>query len=156
MKTELTSFVVTSLILFASIVGVALATTETLTVPPRDIITRSLNLREEDRVSGSISVIGGSGNDIDFYVVSPDDIVVLRIERLTHKDFSFEAEKGGTYVLHFDNSFSVLVSKQVTLNYSIKHFIMGIPQEQFLLLVVVAIILIAIIVFVASGSLRTI
>jgi hypothetical protein len=156
MKTEFTLFTVTFLILFTSIIGVALATTETLTVPPLEEITRSLNLREEDRVSGSISVIGGSGNDINFYVVDPDGIVVLQIERLTHKDFSFDAEKGGTYVLHFNNSFSVSVSKQVTLNYSIKHYIMGIPQEQFLLLVVVAIIVIAIIVFAASGSLRTI
>ncbi|MEA2090005.1 MAG: emp24/gp25L/p24 family protein [Thermoproteota archaeon] len=144
------------LILFASIIGTALATTETLTVPPHQEITRTLSLREGDRVSGSISVIGGDENDIDFLVVDPDGIIVLQVERLTHKDFSFNAEKSGTYVLRFDNSFSLLASKQVTLNYDIKHYIMGIPQEQFFLLVIVAVIVIAIIVFAASGSLRTV
>lgn len=155
MKTERSLVIlVFLLVLLASITGTASATTETLTVPPLHEITRSLSLREGDRVSGSISVIGGSGNDIDFFVVDPDGIIVLQAERLTHKDFSFSAKKGGTYVLHFDNSFSLLASKQVTLNYNIEHYIMGLPQEQFLLLVIVAVIVVAVIIFVASGSPR--
>jgi len=126
------------------IVGVARA--ETFTVPPPQEITRTIGLSNGDRVSGSISVVGGSGNDIDFYVTDPDGNVILRYDRITQTSFSFSASTTGTYTMHFDNSFSIFSSKSVTLDYTVTESILGLPQEYFLILLGLIVVLIVVVV----------
>ncbi len=118
---------------------------ETFTVPPSWQTTRAVSLKEGDSVTGSITVSGGSGNDINLYVTDPNGNTILRYNRATRTSFSFSASMTGTYKMHFDNSFSIISSKSVTLDYSVKTSILGIPQDMFLRLVG-AIVIIGIVV----------
>lgn len=128
------------LLSFSLIVGIVRA--ETFTVPALQEITRNIGLSNGDKVSGSISVVGGSGNDINFYVTDPNGNTIVRYDRVTQTSFSFSTSITGTYVVHFDNSFSIFSSKSVTLDYTVTKSILGIPQEFFLILVVIIVVVI--------------
>jgi len=110
----------------------------------------SIRLKVQDEVSGRISVISDSSEGINFYVTDPDGKIVVQHENATVKDFRFTASKEGTYKLHFDNSFST-DRKTVTFNYDVRHYIFGIPQEDFLVFVVMIVALIGLILFVAMS-----
>jgi hypothetical protein len=133
------------------IVGIASAAT--FTVSPLQKTTTSIGLSEGDKVSGSLSVVGGSGNDVNFYVTDPNANTIIRYDGITQTSFSFSASMTGTYTMHFDNSFSLFSSKSVTLDYSVTKAIAGIPQETFFLLVAI-IVIVAIIIAVAIVLVR--
>jgi hypothetical protein len=82
--------------------------------------TLTFNLNNGDSVSGSISVTGGSGNDINFYITNPTGGQIYNAGRVSGgTSFSFTADSSGAYILHFDNSFSLLSSKQITVSYDV-------------------------------------
>ena len=96
---------------------------------------------------------GGSGNDVNFYVTDPDGNTILRYDKASHTSFSFTATKPGTYTLFISiNSFSIISSKSVILEYSVKTLIFGIPEDIFYL--ILAIILIALIIIIIATVLK--
>ncbi len=124
------------------------AVSQTIYVDAEQEKVESISLKVDDEVSGRISVIGGSNNDINFNITDPDGEAVVPKERVIVKDFRFTASKEGTYRLHFDNSFST-DRKTVTFNYDVRHYIFGIPQEDFLVFVVMIVAVIGLVLFVA-------
>ena len=118
--------VILSIILLCSFV-VAVYGQQTFTVPALSSTTQKLNLNAGDSVSGSLSVVGGSGNDINFQVTDPNGNTLVSYSRVTGTSFSFSASMTGTYTMTFDNSFSLISSKSVTLNYSVQPAVAGIP-----------------------------
>ena len=145
-KRQLLIFFILTAIVSSLMIGVANA--ETFTVSPFQEVTRSLGLNARDKVTGIISVRGGGGNDVDFYVTDPNGNTILRRNRVTHTSFSFTASTTGTYTLHFDNSFSWFSSKTVTLNYSIGKPMSLVPWS-FLFFLIVAIIIVVVVAIVA-------
>lgn len=109
-----------SIILILVAFSLAFVTAATFTVPAGNTQQVQVNLTEGDSVSGTISVSGGSGNDIDFKAIDPNGNTLKQQDRTTSSSFSFTAATSGTYILSFDNSFSILTSKSVSLSYSIK------------------------------------
>jgi hypothetical protein len=105
---------------------------ETFTVPNLQTNVRTISLKEGDSVTGSITVSGGSGNDVNFYATDPNSNTILRLDRTTQTSFSFSATTTGTYTMIFDNTFSLISSKTVTLDYSVKSQVLGIPQDTML------------------------
>jgi hypothetical protein len=132
-----------------SIITLVKGYSETFTVPPLSFSTRGIGLHSGDAVVGSIDVIGGSGNDINFYVTDPNGNTVLNYYRTSHSSFSFSASITGTYFLRFDNSFSLISSKSVSLDYTVKASIFGIPQDTFYIIVIILAIAVVTIVVVA-------
>ncbi len=124
------------------------AVSRTIYVDAEQEKVESISLKVDDEVSGRISVIGGSNNDINFNITDPDGEAVVPKERVIVKDFRFTASKEGTYRLHFDNSFST-DRKTVTFNYDVRHYIFGIPQEDFLVFVIMIVAVIGLVLFVA-------
>lgn len=112
------------------------AFSQTFSVDAGQQEVRNVDLKVDDEVFGRISVIGGSSSDIDFYVTEPDGNVIVKHEKVSVKDFSFTVSKEGTHKLFFDNTFST-GAKTISFNYDVRHFIFGIPQEGFLVFVVV-------------------
>lgn len=98
-----------------------------------------LDLNSDDRVKGSLAVSGGSGNDINFWVTDPDGTTILGLGRVNRgADFNFQASESGGYTLHFDNSFSIVSTKTVTLSYDIDRTIIpGISQEASIIVIIV-------------------
>lgn len=89
-------------------------------VDPAHTIVWTANLGQSDQFSGSMSISGGSGNDINFWVTDPAGSVVVNQGRVSQgTSFAFTASMSGGYTLHFDNSFSLFSGKLVTLTYDI-------------------------------------
>jgi hypothetical protein len=89
-------------------------------VPAGSQCTLTFNLNNGDSVSGSISVTGGTGNDVNFYITNPTGAQIYSAGRVSGgTSFSFTADSSGAYILHFDNSFSLISSKQVTVSYNV-------------------------------------
>jgi len=147
-------FLVSGILLSCLIVSNVKGKTETFTVPPLNEVVRTIELNEGEKVSGSISVTGGSGNDIDFYVTDHSGNTILTYTRATQTSFSFTSSTTGTYTLHFSNTFSIISSKSVTLDYSVSRLIFGLPQETFYFLVIVIASVIVIIALIVALSRR--
>lgn len=106
------------------------ATVQNCTAPAGSQCTLTFNLNNGDSVSGSVSVTGGSGNDINFYITNPAGAQIYSAGRVSGgTSFSFTADSSGAYILHFDNSFSLLSSKQVTVSYDASSA--GVPEFPF-------------------------
>jgi len=69
-----------------------------------------------DRLTGSFTIEGGSGNDVNFSVKDPLGNVVLSGGRVSKSwRFDFVCASTGSYQLNFDNGFSVVSNKAVNL-----------------------------------------
>jgi len=113
-------FLIIIIVLSITSISLVNAATEVLTVPAGVKNTRTLYLDNGDKLSGSISVSGGSGNDINFQIQDPSGVIITSYSRTTSTSFSFNADKAGTYTMIFDNSFSLITSKRVTLSTNIE------------------------------------
>lgn len=130
------------------IIGVAVGENASFTLQPLKDRIITLDLKETDSVSGSFSVVSNDQNGINFYVTDPYNNTILQYDNVFHREFSFTAESDGSYQMHFDNSLSDVYSKTVSANYSSTHYIYGMPQEQFLFILIAIVALIGIVLFV--------
>jgi emp24/gp25L/p24 family/GOLD len=108
-----------SIALLTSSLITACSASETFTVPVSQETDRIINLNAGDTVQGSLEVSGGSGNDINFIVTDNHNNIILEYNHTSVLNFSFMAQKGGSYTLHFINSFSLDSAKSVTLDYNV-------------------------------------
>ena len=131
----------------SALMGIVFADNANFTVQPQKEHVITLSLQETDSVSGSFSVVSDDETGINFYVIDPQNKTVLRFDNVKQKSFSFIAEATGNYQLHFDNSVSSAYSKTVAINHNTIHYIMGIPQEQFLFIVIAAVAVIGILAY---------
>jgi len=123
------------------------ATAETIPVSAGQTGVRNIDLNAEDEVSGKITVVGNDeSSDINFTVIGPNDQIVSPTMKVIVTDFKFSASQKGTYRLVFDNSQS-LVDKTVSLNYDVKHYWFGLPQEFVLMLIVVFVGVLGLVVY---------
>jgi hypothetical protein len=80
----------------------------------------TFNLDSGDEFSGSLSISGGGGNDIDFWVTDPQGTTILNKGRVSQgTTFEFTAQMSGAYTLYFGNTFSLFSSKTVSLSYDV-------------------------------------
>lgn len=85
---------------------------DTIVIDPGQSRWYSIDLVKGAKFSGSFSVEGGSGDDVNFWVENPSGYQIIP-ERRVHLDYSFnfDADDGGTYRIYFDNSMSVFSNK---------------------------------------------
>ena len=133
--------------ILAGVLGVAFGSNASFTLQPLKEHTIALDLKETDSVSGSFSTVSNDETGVNFYVTDPYNNTILHYDNVLQRSFSFTAEVDGNHQLHFDNSLSTVNRKTVSLNYDIVHYIMGMPQEQFLFIVIAAVALIGIMLF---------
>jgi len=93
-------------------------------------------------------VVSEDETGINFFVTDPENKTILGYSNVGGKSFSFIAQETGDYELHFSNSVSSANSKTVAVNYSITHYILGMPQEQFLFVLIAAAALIGLLAYV--------
>ena len=126
---------------------------ESFTVRPLQKYSFIMNLNAGDRVYGSISVSGGSANDIDFWVIDPVGAVIRNYGRVRYgASFDFTASREGAYTMIFDNSFSVFGSKQIALTYNVESQSLFITPTWLWLIVVLMIICGTVVLVVESGK----
>jgi hypothetical protein len=125
------------LVIFNYTMVVVKATAETFNIPAGQTAVRTVDLNVDDVVYGDISVVSsGESKQVGFTVLGPESSVVLSAGMVVVRSFSFTAAEGGVHSFVFDNSLST-DDKTVSLNYEVKHYWFGMPQEFVLMLIVV-------------------
>ena len=128
------------------------ATAETFTIPAGQTATRTVDLNADDDVSGRVSVVSsGELNDVNFMVLGPRGNVVLPSVSVVVSDFNFKAVEAGTYSFVFDNSQST-EDKTVSLNYEVRHYWFGMPQEFVLMLIVVFVGVLGLVIYAMASK----
>ncbi len=127
--------------------GLVKAYSETFEVKARSVETKSVNLNDGDHFFIQVTIIG---NPLNFTFSDPDGKAIFDQTIAGGTDFQLTATKSGSYSLQFKNELSD-ETKFVTLNYNIQRYIFGLPQEYFMLFVIVGLAFVAVIVFVAMS-----
>jgi len=142
-KTTILPFAAFFAVVFSIIVYSAIAETGTFDILSQQQQIVTVNLNSGDKISGTV-VVNGEGA-IDFWISDPQNNNATAPTSVGQRTFSFTAESSGTFSLHLYNKEASSVS--VTLNYNVSRQIFGMPQEIFLLIVIVGVILLLIIIW---------
>jgi len=144
------SLLVIAALLLAS-VGFAQATTMTLNVKAGGATTKPVTLAEEDRVLIQYKIVSGeTTKTLQFTMTFPNGTV---------KDFGnsgdflyrFTCDSEGEYKLIFNNTEGA-DNVQVTLNYEIDHYILGIPQMLFMVILIAGVSLVGVAIFIGLSK----
>jgi hypothetical protein len=134
-------------VLLALLTSIAYAElTKVIDIDPQSKYSLVLfHLSNGQKVTGSLTIDGGSGNDIDFSITNSTGNTILNLGRVSEEvQFEFTADQDDTYTLHFDNSFSLENSKTVTLKYEISSPFD--PSLLFIIVLIVVIVLVSILI----------
>jgi len=148
------SFTILTVFLLALLIPLAYADeVKTLNVDAGHEMIFTINLSGGMNVKGSISVTGDSGDDIDFWISDPTGNKISGLGRVSQgTQFEFTANQDGAYSLHFDNSFSLLSTKNVIITYEATIAGMDATQMFILTFLVVVIIVVGIVVILKKGK----
>jgi hypothetical protein len=121
--------------LLAVLVGLGQAAITSITVQGGEEVTHPINLIAEDRVLIQIKFVGGNVSAMQFSISFPN-ATMRDFEESGDFSYSFICDVEGEYVLHFVNT-DQTEELRVTLDYEVQHYIFGIPQMLFMVLIVV-------------------
>jgi len=138
------------LVLVAVLVGFGEATTVSLTVKQGEEIIHPVDLIVEDRVLIQIRVIGGTSSLIQFALAFPN-ATIKDFGEVSSFSTSFVCDLEGKYALNFTNN-DQKENKLVTLNYEIAHYIFGMPQMLFMVILIAIISVVGVAVFVGLSQ----
>jgi hypothetical protein len=131
-------------------IGLGHATTTSFTVKGGEEVTHPINLIVEDRVLIQFKVIGETSNTLSFSLSFPNG-TVKEFGESGDFSYSFICDAEGEYVLHFVNNHPT-ENKLVTLNYEVDHYIFGMPQMLFMVIVIAVISVVGVAVFVGLSK----
>jgi len=130
-------------------IGLGHATTTQFTLKAGGEVTHPINLIVEDRVLIQFKVIGAIADTSHTLLFS------ISFPNGTEKEFgesgdfsySFVCDAEGEYTLNFTNN-DQTENKLVTLNYEIDHYIFGMPQMLFMVILIVVVSMVGVAVFI--------
>ena len=140
------------LALIAVLIGTGQATTTQFTVEAGGELTHPINLVAEDRVLIQYKVVGavGTANTVDLAMIFPNATVKDFGEKGDFT-YSFVCDAEGEYQLHFTNN-DETESMLVTLDYEIDHYIFGMPQMLFMVILIAVVSVIGVAVFIGLSK----
>jgi hypothetical protein len=95
---------------------------QSFTVAPNQAKTIFVSANTGDRLTGSFTIQGGSGNDVNFSIKDPVGNVALNGGRVSNMwQFDFVCPSTGSYQIVFDNRFSIISKKTIDLTTTIYH-----------------------------------
>jgi len=133
-----------------SLAGSVQAATESLNVQGGKEFVRTIDLETEDRIRLTYTVLGQASSTLRFWMVFPN-ATTKDYGETTQGTIIFISDVKGRCELHFDNSNSS-DTKLVTFNYEIEHYIFGIPQIPFLLIVITLFLLCIVAGYILMGK----
>jgi hypothetical protein len=145
-------YIIVILALTVAFVGLGHATTTNFTLKGGEKLIHPINLIVEDRVLIQYKVIGATAdtsNTVHFSLSFPNSTVKEFGEKGDFS-YSFICDAEGEYTLNFTNTDQT--EKLVTLNYEIDHYIFGIPQMLFMVIVIAVISVIGVAVFIGLSK----
>ena len=141
------------LALMVVFVGFCWATTAQFTVKPGGELSHAVNLVAEDRVLIQFKVLGGvwgAASVVGFSMVFPNG-TVKDFGELGDFSHSFVCDAEGEYRLNFTNS-DETDGKLVTLDYEIDHYIFGMPQMLFMVILIVVVSIVGVAIFIGLSK----
>jgi hypothetical protein len=134
------------LVLFGVLIGSGKSTITSLIVKSGEELTHPIKLIVEDRVLIQYKLVGGNANALQFSISFPNGTV---------KDFgasgdfsySFVCDAEGEYMLHFVNT-DQTEEMRVTLDYEVDHYILGVPQMLFMVILIAVVSVVGVAVFI--------
>ena len=134
------------LVLIAFLIGLGEANTASFTVKQGDEVIHPLNLIAEDRVFIQVKVIGATSSRIQFSIIFPNG-TVQSLGEVGDFSTSFVCDVDGECTLNFTNT-DQTEHKLVTLNYDITHYIFGMPQMLFMVILIAVVSVVGVAVFI--------
>jgi hypothetical protein len=125
------------------------ATTTQFTLKSEGELTHPVNLILEDRVLIQFKVVGGAANTVDFALNFPNG-TVKEFGKSGDFSYSFVCDSEGEYGLNFTNNEEG--ETLVTLNYEVDHYIFGMPQMLFMVIVIAFVSVIGVAVFIGLSK----
>ena len=132
--------------LLSVVIGIAQATIASLTIKAGEEVTHPINLIAEDRVLIQYKFVEGNTTAIQFSISFPNGTIR---DFKTSGDFShsFICDNEGEYLLHFVNT-DQKEDVRLTLDYEIQHYIFGIPQMLFMVILIAIISVVGLAIFI--------
>jgi hypothetical protein len=130
-------------------IGLGHATTTNFTLKGGEEVTHPINLRTEDRVLIQFKVMGviaESSHTLLFSINFPNG-TVKEFGESGDFSYSFVCDAEGEYTLNFTNT-DQTENKLVTLNYEIDHYIFGMPQMLFMVIIIAVVSMVGVAVFI--------
>jgi hypothetical protein len=134
------------LALLGVLMGFGQATITSLTVKGGEEVTHPIDLIVEDRVLIQYKVVGGNVNAMQFSISFPN-ASVRDFGGSGDFSYSFICDVEGKYVLHFVNT-DQTEEVRVTLDYEVQHYIFGIPQMLFMVILIAVVSMVGVAVFI--------
>jgi len=128
------------MILFLAIMVSCVDATQVETTQVEPLTKRMLvfDLDDGDKVTGLLSISGGLDNDIDFWVTNPQGTTIVNLGRVNQgASFNFTVHQSGAYTFHFDNTFSLISSKTVSLTFDVSGALPITPTTLFVIAVII-------------------
>jgi hypothetical protein len=139
-------YVLIILALLVVLMGVGQATITSLIVKGGEEVTHPINLIVEDRVLIQYKVVGGNANAMQFSISFPN-ASVRDFGGSGDFSYSFICDVEGEYVLHFVNT-DQTEEVRVTLDYEVDHYIFGMPQMLFMVILIAVVSMVGVAVFI--------
>jgi hypothetical protein len=138
------------LALTAVLVGLGEATTASINLKPSEEVLQPVNLIAEDRVLIQFKVIGATSSLVHFSLTFPN-ATVKDFGEVSSYTTSLVCDIEGEYKLNFTNT-DQTENKLVTLNYEIDHYILGMPQMLFMVILIAVVSVVGVAVFIGLSK----
>jgi hypothetical protein len=142
------SLVILALTVF--FVGLGDATTASINLKPGEEVLQPVKLMIEDRVLIQFKVIGATSSLVHFSLTFPNATLKDYGEVSDYRN-SFVCNLEGEYMLNFTNK-DQTENKLVTLNYEIDHYIFGMPQMLFMVILIAVVSVVGVAVFIGLSK----
>jgi len=137
-------------VLLSVIIGICQATMVSLTVKAGEEATHPINLIVEDHVLIQYRFVRGNVSAMQFSISFPNG-TLRDFETSGDFSYSFICDVEGEYLLHFFNT-NQEEDLQVYLNYEIQHYILGIPQMLFMVILIAIISVVGVAIFIGLSQ----
>jgi hypothetical protein len=121
-------------------------------VKPGDEVLQQVNLIMEDRILIQFNVIGATSASslIQFSLIFPN-ATVKDFGEISAFSTSFVCSLEGQYTLNFTNN-DHTENRLITLNYEVDHYIFGMPQMLFMVIVIAVVSVVGVAVFIGLSK----
>ena len=114
----LTILLVLPLVFYGNINN-AFGESQSFQVRPGETKYLVIYLDQGDTIQFSVSVVGGSGDDIDLTIENPNFETVSKARISGSYNYGFTSDLSGNYKFSFGNTFSIISSKEVEFSYDV-------------------------------------
>ena len=132
--------------LLSVVIGIAQATIASLTIKAGEEVTHPINLIAEDRVLIQYKFVEGNVTALQFSMSFPNG-TIRDLKTSGDSIYSFICDIEGEYLLHFVNT-DQKEDLRVTLNYEVQHYIFGMPQMLFMVILIAIISVVGVAIFI--------